>query len=80
MRVTRDSALWTWSLVASLVAGLVTLGNGVTAVGLPLAAVPYIRLAAFIVGIVGAKLGNSPLKGENDHPAGAVNPTALGKP
>lgn len=78
MTLTRDSALWWWGMFAAIVLGLGTLGNSIVDYGLPVAAVPYIRLAALVVGIVSGKLATSPLLGKNDL-APAVNPATLPK-
>ena len=64
MKITRDSALWWWGMAAAIVGGFATLGN-VEDYGLPMAWVPYIRLAALIVGIVSGKLATSPLAGKS---------------
>jgi hypothetical protein len=64
--LTRDSVLWTLGMIAAIVLALATLGNGVADYGIPLAAVPFIRLAALIVGVISGKLATSPLPGKED--------------
>lgn len=62
MKLSRDSALWWWGIGASIVLGLASLGN-LQDYGLPDAWLPYLRLAALIVGIISGKLATSPLPG-----------------
>jgi len=64
MAMTRDDLTWWAGIAAAVILGLATLGNGITAYGLPLAIVPYVRLAALIIGIVSGKLATSPLPGK----------------
>ncbi len=65
--MTRDS-LYLWAgIVVSVVMGLATLtDSGAAELGLPSAWLPYLRLASFVLGIVSAKLGSSPLPGKQD--------------
>jgi ABC-type transport system substrate-binding protein len=60
----RDSIVWTFGVIAAVVVGLATLdtSTAVQTFGIPETWLPYIRLAAFIIGIVSAQLGLSPLK------------------
>lgn len=60
----RDSFVWVLGVIAAVIVGLATLDTqtAVESFGIPAAALPYLRLAAFIVGIVSAQLGWSPLK------------------
>lgn len=67
----RDSKLWWAGIVGAVILGLATLdaGSGPMSLayyGIPLAAAPYLRLAALIVGIVSGKLATSPLPGKDD--------------
>jgi hypothetical protein len=45
--------------------GIGTVGD-VASYGIPEGAVPYIRLAALVLGIVSGKLATSPLKGKGE--------------
>lgn len=69
--MTRDSRLWWVGIVSAVILGLATLdsGSGPTSLayyGIPLAAAPYIRLAALVIGIVSGKLATSPLPHSDD--------------
>lgn len=66
MNWTRDDLKWWIGIIASVVVGIATLGTTVTEYGIPLAALPFLRLIALVVGIVSGKLATSPLPGEND--------------
>ncbi len=61
---TRDSALWIWGIVVSIVGALATLNENfaVVTLGIPLIWLTKIRLASFVIGIVSAQLSTSPLK------------------
>lgn len=65
--MTRDDLKLKIGVVVALIVGLATLSEGtVHALGLPLVIVPMLpwcRLAAFVVGLVSAQLGTSPLPG-----------------
>lgn len=63
--MTRDSWWLTLGVVTSVVASLAAVTD-VAAYGLPAEAMPYIRLAALVLGLVSAKLATSPLRGAND--------------
>jgi hypothetical protein len=65
---TRDSALWTWGLLVSVVAGLAMLDDhfAVATLGIPLAYLTKIRLANFVMGLISAKAGNSFLQHSKD--------------
>jgi small basic protein len=65
MTLTRDSLLLWVGMLGSIIVGLASLGN-VSDYGIPDAWLPYLRLAALIVGIVSGKLATSPLPGAND--------------
>ena len=69
MKLSRDSVVWWFGMIAAVIVGLATLGDSVTDYGIPATWVPYVRLAALIVGIVSGKLATSPLKGAEDAPA-----------
>lgn len=60
----RDSVVWTFGVIAAVIFGLATLdtATAVQSFGIPAAWLPYLRLAAFVIGIVSAQLGLSPLK------------------
>lgn len=66
--MTRDDLKFKIGVGVAVIIGLATLTEGtVHALGLPLAIVPLLpwaRLAAFVVGIVSAQLGKSPLQGK----------------
>jgi hypothetical protein len=70
---TRDSALWTWGLVASVVAGLAMLDDSfaITKLGIPLAYLTKIRLLNVVIGLVSAKAGNSFLQHSKEVEAGS---------
>lgn len=61
--MTRDSALWWFGIVAAVIVGIATLGNTAD-YGIPDSWLPFIRLAALIIGIVSGKLATSPLPGK----------------
>jgi hypothetical protein len=63
--MTRDSWIWWWGILSAVVVGLATLGN-LQDYGIPDVALPYLRLAALIVGVVSGKLATSPLPGKSD--------------
>jgi hypothetical protein len=60
----RDSIIWTFGVIAAVIIGLATLDTttAVQSFGIPATWLPYLRLAAFIIGIVSAQLGLSPLR------------------
>jgi hypothetical protein len=60
---TRDDAKWTYGIIAAIVLGLAALGNAITDYGIPATWLPYMRLAALIVGIISAKMATSGLPG-----------------
>jgi hypothetical protein len=69
--MTRDSKLWWAGIIGAVILGLATLGAdtgpmSLAYYGIPLAAAPYIRLAALIIGIVSGKMATSPLPGKDD--------------
>jgi hypothetical protein len=66
--MTRDSIVWWIGMAAAVVAGIATIGDAelVTSYGISERAIPYIRLAALISGIVFGKLATSPLKGKGE--------------
>lgn len=74
---TRDDLKWSLGILASVIIGLAALGDTVTQYGIPASWLPYIRLAALVVGIVSGKMATSGLRGKNDPPAGSVNPSKL---
>lgn len=59
----RDSLIWTAGMFAAVITGLATLGN-LEDYGIPNNWLPYLRLAALVVGIVSGKLATSPLPGK----------------
>jgi hypothetical protein len=65
--MTRDDAKWTLIMALAVIAGLALLSDKtVTAMGLPAAITPWLpwcRLITFAAAIIGAKMGNSPLRG-----------------
>lgn len=63
---TRDDAKWVCGIVAAIVVGLAALGDGIKDYGIPLAALPYIRLGSLVVGLVSAKMATSGLPGKAD--------------
>jgi len=63
--MTRDSILWWFGIIGAVIVGLATLGN-LNDYGIPDNWLPYIRLAALIVGIVSGKMATSPLPGKKD--------------
>jgi hypothetical protein len=65
---TRDSALWIWGMVAAVISGLATVSDSfaVGTLGIPLAWLTKIRLAAFVTGLVSAKNASSSLPHSND--------------
>lgn len=58
---TRDSLVWWVGIIAAVVVGIGTLGTTATEYGIPVSWLPYIRLAALVMGIVSGKLATSPL-------------------
>lgn len=70
--MTRDDLKWTVLMVLAVIASLALLSESVVReLGLPLAIVPWLpwcRLVTMLAGVVGAKLGNSPLPGKADAP------------
>lgn len=61
-RMTRDSRIWIIGVVVAIVTGLATLDTQTAvSVGLHAEWLPYLRLAAFVVGIVSGQMGTSPL-------------------
>lgn len=64
--MTRDDLKWTVAMVGALVIGVATLGTSIADYGIPIRWLPYIRLAALVVGIIGGKLATSPLPGKNE--------------
>jgi hypothetical protein len=70
--MTRDDVKWTVLMVLAVIASLALLSESVVReLGLPLAILPWLpwcRLVTMIAGVVGAKLGNSPLPGKADAP------------
>lgn len=66
--MTRNDLKLKIGVVVAVIVGLATLSEGmVHALGLPPVIVPFLpwaRLAAFVVGIVSAQLGKSPLPGK----------------
>lgn len=60
----RDNIIWTFGVIAAVIVGLATLDSqtAVESFGIPATWLPYLRLAAFVIGIVSAQLGLSPLK------------------
>lgn len=73
--MTRDDVKWTALMILAVIASLAVLSEGVVReLGLPAMIVPWLpwcRLVTMIAGVVGAKLGNSPLPGKNDPPVSA---------
>jgi tetrahydromethanopterin S-methyltransferase subunit C len=63
--MTRDSIVWWIGIATAVVMGIGTVGD-VASYGIPEKAVPYIRLAALVLGIVSGKLATSPLKGKGE--------------
>jgi len=77
--MTRDSILWWFGIVGAVILGLATLGN-LADYGIPDSFLPYIRLAALIIGIVSGKLATSPLPGKpstDGAGVGNINPRSL---
>jgi hypothetical protein len=74
---TRDSAVWLWSTIAAIIVGLATVDEtfAVATLGIPLAWLTKIRLAAFVIGLGSAKVSNSFLPGKKD--AASVNLSKL---
>ncbi len=72
----RDSLIWTAGAIGSVIVGLASLNGDLSAYGIPASALPYIRGAALIVGIVSGKLATSPLPGKpsGSAPFGKVEP------
>jgi hypothetical protein len=70
--MTRDDLTLKLGVAGALLVGLATLSEGmVHTLGLPLVivpALPWIRLAAFLVGLLSAQLGSSPLPGKPADP------------
>lgn len=62
--MTRNDWTWTAGMIAAVILGLATLGDTATTYGIPASALPYLRLAALIVGLVSGKLATSPLPGK----------------
>lgn len=65
MTISRDSVIWWVGIAASVVLGLASLTDP-GAYGIPEAWLPYLRLAALVVGIFSGKMATSPLPGEHD--------------
>lgn len=67
---TRDDGKWAIGMIVAVVVGLAALTeSSVKLLGLPPAivpALPYLRLAALIVGIVSGKMATSTLPGKTD--------------
>lgn len=59
---TRDSALWVWGIVVSVIAGLATVDEhfAVATLGIPLAWLTKVRVASFVIGLASAKSSTSP--------------------
>jgi NhaP-type Na+/H+ or K+/H+ antiporter len=65
--LTRDSWLWWAGIIGSVVIGLATLDSStLTDYGIPGGWVRFIRLAAFVVGIVSGKMATSPLPSQTE--------------
>lgn len=64
MKVSRDSVVWWFGIVGSIVSGLAV--NLQLFPWIPDQAQHWITFAAFVVGIISGKLATSPLKGEHD--------------
>lgn len=64
---TRDDGVWFWGKWAAVATSLATMGTDVTQFGVPGSVVPYIKLAALILGIFSAQQATSGLPGK---PAG----------
>lgn len=63
--VTRDSFVWWIGILFAVIVGVATVADP-AAYGIPEWALPYLRLAALIVGIISGKLATSPLPGKRD--------------
>lgn len=55
---TRDSWIWLFGIVASVIVGLATVSDPAQ-YGIPEAWVPYLRLGALVCGIISAKASTS---------------------
>jgi hypothetical protein len=69
----RDSWLWRLGIVGAVIVALASLSTGDPSnpltlgyYGIPDPWAPYIRLAAFVIGIASGKLATSPLPGKAD--------------
>jgi hypothetical protein len=60
--MTRDSIVWWVGIGFAIILGLATVPEPAT-LGIPAVCLPYLRLAALIIGIVSGKLATSPLPG-----------------
>lgn len=60
MTFTRDSLVWVFGLIGSIIVGLSTFGD-LTQIGIPGSWIPKIRGLAFVVGIISAYAKASPL-------------------
>jgi hypothetical protein len=75
---TRDSALWLWGTIVAIVLGLATLDQATAvALGIPAAWLVKLRLAAFILGLISAKVSTSPFPHSKDVPSGRVDVSKL---
>jgi hypothetical protein len=74
--MTRDSMLWWIGIIFAVVLGLATVPDPAT-LGIPVAWLPYLRLAALIIGIVSGKMATSPLPGAPKN--NTVSARTLGK-
>ncbi len=66
---TRDSALWLWGTIVAIILGLATIDQPMAiALGIPATWLLKLRLAAFVIGIISAKVSTSPLPHSDDLP------------
>lgn len=63
MPLSRDSIVWWFGMFGAVIMGVATAGN-LHDYGIPDSWLPYLRLAALVVGIISGKLATSPLPGK----------------